>query len=65
MKGIQYVIDENGEKTAVVIDLEKHGELWEDVYDLLVAKKRESEPRESLKDVKQRLRRRGKLPGNA
>ena len=65
MKGIQYVIDENGEKTAVVIDLHKHGELWEDVYDLLVAKKRESEPRESLKGVKQRLRRRGKLPGNA
>ncbi len=65
MKGIQYLIDENGEKTAVVIDLEKHGEPWEDVYDVLVAKKRESEPRESLEDVKQRLRSGGKLSGDA
>ena len=32
MKGIQYVVDDSGEKTAVVIDLREYGELWEDFY---------------------------------
>lgn len=30
MEGIQFVIDDKGQKTAVLIDLKKHGELWED-----------------------------------
>ena len=64
MKGIQYVIDENGDKTAVVIDLKKHGDLWEDVYDRLIAEQRKNEPRESMKSVRQRLSRQGKLSGN-
>jgi hypothetical protein len=61
VKGVQFVIDSQGEKTAVVIDLKKHRDLWEDFYDRAVAKERESEPRESLASVKQRLRRQGKL----
>jgi len=36
MKGIQYVVDDAGERRAVVIDLKQHGELWEDVYDCLL-----------------------------
>ncbi len=60
MKEIQYVVDENGDKTAVVIDLKKHGELWEDLYDRLIAQERENHPRESLTEVKQHLRRAGK-----
>ena len=35
MQGIQFVVDENGEKTAVIIDLEKHGELWREFYNAL------------------------------
>ena len=37
MSGIQYITDENGNKTAVVIDLKKHLKLWEDISDQLVA----------------------------
>jgi hypothetical protein len=55
MHGVQYVTDEQGEKTAVLIDLKKNGELWEDFYDVAVAKKREREPRESLESVKNRI----------
>ncbi len=40
---------------AVMIDLKKYGELWEDFYDGLTAKKREKEPRESLASVKELL----------
>jgi hypothetical protein len=39
-----------------VIDLRKHRDLCEDLYDRAVAKQREGEPRESLASVKQRLR---------
>ncbi len=61
IKGIRYVIDESGEKTAVLIDLKEHGELWEDLYDTLIAEQRRDEPRESLEEVKKRLRQLGKL----
>ncbi len=63
MKGIQFVTDDAGKKTAVLIDLKKHGTLWEDFYDSLVARERATEPRESLESVKKRLRKQGKLGG--
>lgn len=65
MKGVQFVIDERGEKTAVVIDLKRHAAVWEDFFDVAVAKSREDEPRESLAAVKRRLHRAGKLGRDA
>jgi len=64
MKGVQFVIDESGEKTAVVINLKQHSELWEDIYDSTVAEARSKEPRESLASVKKRLTTRGKSRSN-
>ncbi len=64
MKGVQFLVDEKGEKKAVVIDLEKHSELWEDFYDRARAQEREGEPRETLASVKTRLRRRAKRRSN-
>ncbi|MBW4473488.1 MAG: hypothetical protein KME45_24395 [Stenomitos rutilans HA7619-LM2] len=61
MQGIQFLVDRQGRKTAVVIDLEEHSELWEDIYDAWLARSREDEPRELLEDVKQRLLEQGKL----
>jgi hypothetical protein len=61
LKGIYFVVDEKGEKTAVQIDLKKYGDLWEDFYDTLVAASRADEPREVLEEVKQRLVEQGKL----
>ncbi|UBF26707.1 hypothetical protein K9N68_01505 [Kovacikia minuta CCNUW1] len=61
MQGIQFLVDEQGQKTAVVIDLEQHGELWKDIYDLLLAESRQDEPRDTLSEVRQRLIARGKL----
>lgn len=60
MRGVQYVTDEKGEKTAVLIDLKKNGDLWEDFYDVAISREREREPRESLESVKKRLMHRGK-----
>lgn len=53
MKGIEFIV-ENGVRKAVV-DLEEFGELWEDFYDAAVARERESEPRETLDEVMDRL----------
>ncbi|MCP2727655.1 hypothetical protein [Limnofasciculus baicalensis] len=44
MKGIQFVVDDGGEKKAVLIDLTEWGELWEDFYDILVSRSRQDEP---------------------
>jgi hypothetical protein len=60
MKGIQFLTNDEGKKTAVLIDLKKHGELWEDFYDSLVARARAEEPRESLDAVKKHLKTIGK-----
>lgn len=61
MAGIQFVVDDSGRKTAVVIDLKKHSRVWEDFYDRMLAEERAKDPRESLAAVKRRLQRLGKL----
>ena len=60
MRGVQFLVDDDGERTAVLIDLKKNAQLWEDFYDVAVAKSRAKEPRESLESVRRRLRARGK-----
>jgi hypothetical protein len=61
VSGINYVTNEEGKRIAVLIDLKKYGELWEDFADTVVAKQREKEPRESLESVKKLLKHKGKL----
>lgn len=43
MTGIQFVTDDKGRKTAVLIDLRKHRALWEDFWDGLVSESRRKE----------------------
>jgi hypothetical protein len=40
MTGIQFVTDEQARKVGVLIDLEKHGAIWEDFWDGLVSESR-------------------------
>ena len=61
MNGISYLVDERGERTAAVIDLREHAELWEDIEDLLVAKEREAEETIPWEQVKAELIAEGKL----
>ena len=56
MSGITFMVDERGRKTAAVIDLRKHEQLWEDFYDALLAQSSAREPRESLAAVRQSLK---------
>jgi len=61
MEGVQFIVDPQGRKTGVVINLKKHGSLWEDIYANWLAQSRKHEPRETLRPVRRRLKRRGKL----
>ena len=63
MIGIQFITDANGRKTAAVIDLKRHGALWEDIHDVLVSRSRQMSKRKSLDKVKARLVRAGKMRG--
>jgi hypothetical protein len=58
MKGVNYLVDEAGQKTAVILDLRHHRRLWEDVYDRLLLDSRRNEPRMSLEQVRKQLSRR-------
>lgn len=60
MSGIQYLVDDSGRRTAFVIDLDTNGGLWEDFHDVLLARDRADEPRESLDDVRRDLAARGR-----
>jgi hypothetical protein len=61
MTGIQYVTDEKGRKVAVIIDLKKYRELWEDIEDVLISRSRRREKRIPLDKVKAGLFKSGKL----
>jgi len=43
MTGIRFVTDEKGRKVAVLIDLKKHGVIWEKIWDGLVSESRRNE----------------------
>jgi len=58
MKGVEFIVNDTGTKKAVIIDLKKYGDLWEDFYDTLLARDRKEEPRESFDEVKKTILRR-------
>jgi hypothetical protein len=61
MKGIQFVTDADGRRVAVMLDLAEWGELWEDIYDNMIADRRAGEPGVSLEEFESELRAEGLL----
>ena len=56
IKGVRFVTDTEGHKVAVMLDLAEWGELWEDIYDNMIADQRAGEPSMSLEDFEGELR---------
>jgi hypothetical protein len=56
MSGIDFVVDERGRKKSVILDLQKHGDLWEDIHDTLIVRSRRQEARETLAAVEKKLK---------
>ena len=61
--GIQFVTDAQGTRVAVQLDLKEWGELWEDIYDNIVADSRKGEPTIPLEQVEAELQAEGLLNG--
>jgi hypothetical protein len=61
VRGIQFVTDAEGQKVGVLLDLKEWGELWEDIYDNIIADSREREPTTSLQEFEAELRAEGLL----
>jgi len=57
----QYLIDEKGQETSVVIPVEEYEELLEDLHDLAVIAERKEEPTISLNELKKCLKADGLL----
>lgn len=56
MKGINFLTDENGQKTAVVIDIQTYGDELQDFLDGLESESRQNEPTENFNTVVERIR---------
>ena len=63
LRGVQYLVDESGERTAVVISLKEWGQIWEDFYDVLVSESRKDEPTVPWKNLKAELPREEPMSG--
>ncbi len=64
MKGVSYLTDERNRKKAIVIDLKalgKYDEQIGDLLDVLIAESRREEPSVAWEEVKNRLKKKGKL----
>ena len=57
----QFIVDERGRKTAVILPLRRYRELIEDLHDIELVEKRRHEPRIPWEEVKKRLREDGVL----
>jgi predicted DNA-binding protein len=55
MKGINYITDHTGKKSAIVIDIDTYAEQLEDFLDGLEAVQRINEPHEDYKIVMERI----------
>jgi hypothetical protein len=56
VRGIQFVTDAEGRRVAVQLDLKDWGELWEDIYDNILADSRKDEPTMPLEEFEAELR---------
>ena len=61
MKGINYVTNDEDKRIAVMIDLNKHGSLWEDFLDVIESEAAKDEETITLEELKTELKAEGKL----
>jgi PHD/YefM family antitoxin component YafN of YafNO toxin-antitoxin module len=52
----QFVVDENGKKSTVIVPIEKYKELLEDIHDLAIVAERRKEYTVSFNKLKKKLK---------
>jgi hypothetical protein len=61
MRGVKYLYNASGKRTGVLIDLERNRALWEDLFDVALARSRAGEGTVAWTTVRRRLERQGRL----
>jgi hypothetical protein len=61
VKTEDYIIDKNGRKKAVILDIVEYEELLEDIESLALIADTRDEPKISFEEIKTRLRASGRL----
>lgn len=61
LRGVKYLYNAKGKRTAVLIDLEQNPALWEDLFDVALARSRADEPTENWTTLRRRFERAGRL----
>ena len=59
---VQYIVDANGDKSAVVLPIDQYYQLLEDLDDLAVLAERRDEPTQTHEELLAELKQRGLLP---
>ena len=57
----EYIVDEKGQKTAVIIPVEEYEELLEDIHDVAIIAERRDEPTITFEELKKKLEKDGLL----
>jgi len=60
-KNVQFVVDTEGNRKAVILPVEEYEEMMEDLHMGRAARESKSEPRRSFEDVAQELRASGEI----
>jgi len=59
----QFIVDEDGKKTAVVLPIKDYERLLEDLHDLSIVAERRHEPTISFDELKRKLQKNGLIQG--
>jgi PHD/YefM family antitoxin component YafN of YafNO toxin-antitoxin module len=60
-KNVQFVVDTEGNRKAVILPIEEYEEMMEDLHMCRVARETKSEPRRAFEDVAKELRAAGEI----
>lgn len=58
---VQFIVNEKGERTGVIVPFEEYEELLEDLHDLAVIAERRDEPTVPFEELKKKLHQDGLL----
>jgi len=54
-----YIVDDKGKKSAIIVPIEKYEELLEDIHDLAIVAERREEETVSFYELKKKLKKNG------
>ncbi|HEV7798902.1 MAG TPA: hypothetical protein VGO73_12130 [Pyrinomonadaceae bacterium] len=60
-RNVQYITDEHGQRTGVIVPIEEYEELFEDLHVSRIAEETKDEPRRPFSEVVDELRATGEI----